>query len=82
MRNLKLKEEYKSTITQPFITAEELKLKLDSSEPLIVLDVGITERYEKQHIPGSACAVCNEDSKRDIMPRLPRNIEIVLVSDN
>jgi glyoxylase-like metal-dependent hydrolase (beta-lactamase superfamily II)/rhodanese-related sulfurtransferase len=82
MGNLKSKEEYETTVTQPFITAEELKSKLDSNEPLMVLDLGNMERYEKQHIPGSACAVCNEDSKRDIMPRLPRNIEIVLVSDN
>jgi hypothetical protein len=47
----------------------------------MVLDIGNMERYERQHIPGSACAVCNEESNRDIMPRLPRDIEIVLVSD-
>jgi glyoxylase-like metal-dependent hydrolase (beta-lactamase superfamily II)/rhodanese-related sulfurtransferase len=82
MGNLKSKEEYESTMAHSFITAEELKSKLDSNEPLMVFDIGTMERYQKQHIPGSACAVCNEDSKRDIMPRLPRDIEIVLVSDN
>ncbi|HET7391881.1 MAG TPA: rhodanese-like domain-containing protein, partial [Nitrososphaeraceae archaeon] len=82
MGNLKSKEEYKTTIAHSFITAEELKSKLDSNEPLMVFDIGNMERYQKQHIPGSACAVCNEDSKRDIMRRLPRDIEIVLVSDN
>jgi glyoxylase-like metal-dependent hydrolase (beta-lactamase superfamily II)/rhodanese-related sulfurtransferase len=81
MGNLKSKE-YRTTITQSFITAEELKSKLDSNEPLMVFDIGNMDRYEKQRIPGSAYAVCNEDSKRDIMPRLPRNVEIVLVSDN
>jgi rhodanese-related sulfurtransferase len=82
MRNLKSKEEYKPTIIQPFITAEQLKSRLVSNEPLMVLDIGNIERYEKQHIPGSACTVYNEESKRKIMPRLPKGIAIVLVSDN
>jgi glyoxylase-like metal-dependent hydrolase (beta-lactamase superfamily II)/rhodanese-related sulfurtransferase len=64
------------------ITAQELKSKLASNEPLMVFDIGNRERYEKQHIPGSACAVCNDDTKKSIMPRLPKNIELVIVSDD
>ena len=48
----------------------------------MIFDIGNMERYTRQHIPGSACAVCNEDSKKNIMPRLPKDIEIVLVADN
>lgn len=66
----------------PFITAQELKSKLASNEPLMVFDIGSRERYEEQHIPGSACAVCNDDTKKSIMPRLPKNIELVIVSDD
>lgn len=64
------------------ITAQELKSKLAGSEPLMVFDIGSRERYEEQHIPGSACAVCNDDTKKSIMPRLPKNIEVVIVSDD
>ena len=80
MSNQKLEEEYGTNV--PFIRAEQLKSKLDSNEPLMIFDIGNIERYSRQHIPGSACAVCNEDSKRNIMPRLPKDIEIVLVADN
>ena len=80
MSNQQVEEEYETNL--PFITAEELKLKLDSNELLMIFDIGNMERYTRQHIPGSACAVCNEDSKKNIMPRLPKNIEIVLVADN
>lgn len=65
-----------------YITAEELKSKLESKAPLMVLDIGSSKRYEKQHIPGSAYAVCNEDSKKTIMPKLPKDIELVVVSDD
>ncbi len=81
MSNQELEKEYDEA-NIPFITAERLKSKLDSNEPLMIFDIGDMERYNRQHIPGSACAVCNEDSKKNIMPRLPKNFELVLVADN
>ncbi|HEY7082515.1 MAG TPA: hypothetical protein VH500_22730, partial [Nitrososphaeraceae archaeon] len=69
MNNQQLEDEFETNI--PFIRSEELKSKLDSNEPLMIFDIGDRERYTRQHIPGSACAVCNEDSKKNIMPRLP-----------
>jgi rhodanese-related sulfurtransferase len=81
MSNQKLEKEYDEASIS-FITAEQLKSKLDSNEPLMIFDIGDMERYNRQHIPGSACAVCNEDSKKNIMPRLPKDIELVLVADN
>ena len=64
------------------ITADELKASLDAKDKPIVFDLGNMRRYEARHIPGSAYAVCNEDSQKNIMPRLPKDIEIVLVSDD
>ena len=40
------------------------------------------QRYEKKHIPGSSYAVCNEESKKKIMPKLPKDVEIILVAEN
>ena len=64
------------------ISAEELKIKLDSKQPLMVFDIGEKQRYEKEHIPRSLYAVCNEESKKNIMPKLPKDIEILLVAEN
>ncbi|MGE5634607.1 MAG: rhodanese-like domain-containing protein, partial [Deltaproteobacteria bacterium] len=63
------------------ISAEELKIKLDSKRPLMLFDIGEQQRYEKEHIPGSTYAVCNEESKKNIMAKLPKDIEIVLVAE-
>jgi glyoxylase-like metal-dependent hydrolase (beta-lactamase superfamily II) len=64
------------------ISAEELKSILESKQPLMVFDIGEKQRYEKEHIPGSSYAVCNEESKKNIMPKLPKDVEIVLVAEN
>ena len=64
------------------ITAHELKASLEAKDKPIVFDLGSMRRYEARHIPGSACAVCDENSKKNIMPRLPKDKEIVLVNDN
>ncbi len=65
-----------------YVTSDELKLKLDSQEPLMLFDIRDSKQFEQKHIPGSACAVCNEESKKNIMPRLPKDVEIVLVGEN
>jgi len=64
------------------ISAQDLKSKLDSQRPLMLFDIGQRERYEKKHIPGSSYAVCNEESKKRIMPKLPKDVEIILVAEN
>ena len=60
----------------------ELKTSLEAKDKPIIFDLGDMHRYEARHIPGSAYAVCNEDSKKNIMPRLPKDIKIVLVSED
>ena len=48
----------------------------------MLFDIRDSKRFEKRHIPGSACAVCNEESKKSIMPRLPKDLEIILVGED
>ncbi len=64
------------------ITADELKARLEAKDKPIVFDLGSMRRYEARHIPGSACVICDENSKKNIMPRLPKGKEIVLVNDD
>jgi glyoxylase-like metal-dependent hydrolase (beta-lactamase superfamily II)/rhodanese-related sulfurtransferase len=64
------------------ISAKDLKSKIDSKRPLMVFDIGQRQRYKKEHIPGSLYVVCNEESKKNILPRLPKDVEIVLVAEN
>ena len=64
------------------ITPEDLKSRLDRGQHLMVFDIGDKNRFDRQHIPGSAYAVCDAAAKKNIMPKLPKNIEIVLVSDD
>jgi rhodanese-related sulfurtransferase len=64
------------------IVSSELKSKLESDQHLMVFDIGDKNRFDRQHIPGSAYAVCDAAAKKNIMPKLPKNIEIVLVSDD
>ena len=65
-----------------YVTSDELKLKLDSDKPLMLFDIRDSKQFGQRHIPGSACAVCNEESKKNIMPRLPMDVEIVLVGED
>ncbi len=65
-----------------YVTSDELKLKLDNGLPLMLFDIRDSKQFEQKHIPGSACAVCNEESKKNIMPRLPKDMEIVLIGEN
>ena len=44
----------------------------------MLFDIGKKQRYEKEHIPRSLYAVCNEKTKKNIMTKLPNDIEIVL----
>ena len=64
------------------VTSDELKLKLDSKDPFMLFDIRDSKQFEQKHIPGSSYAVCNEESKKNIMSRLPKDVEIILVGEN
>ena len=81
INNQRLNQNYSENKSMS-ISAEELKSKLESKQPLMVFDIGEQSRYEKEHIPGSSYAVCNEQAKKNIMPKLPKDIEIVPVAES
>jgi len=64
------------------IYAQELKDRLDNNENTIIFDIRSKNEYELGHIPKSAFAVCNSETQKKIMPKLPRNSKIVLVSND
>jgi rhodanese-related sulfurtransferase len=65
------------------ISAEKLKIKLQNEkEPMMVFDIGDKERYEREHIPGSKFAVCDEKTINNLLPTLPKDIDIVLVGED
>ena len=66
------------------ITSEQLKEKLQdkSGKPIMIFDIGNKERYEKEHIPGSKFVVCDQQTINSLLPKLPKNIDIVLVAED
>jgi hypothetical protein len=42
------------------IVSSELKSKFESGQHLMVFDIGDKKRFDRQHIPGSEYAVCQE----------------------
>jgi glyoxylase-like metal-dependent hydrolase (beta-lactamase superfamily II)/rhodanese-related sulfurtransferase len=64
------------------INAQELKNRLDNNENTIIFDIRQKDKYESGHIPKSVFAECNSQTQQQIMPRLPKDSKIVLVSDD
>ena len=64
------------------IYAQELKNRLDNNENIIVFDIRSKNEYESGHIPKSAFTVCNSETQKQIMPKLPKDSTIVLVGDD
>jgi rhodanese-related sulfurtransferase len=65
------------------ITSEELQEKLHdkSGKPIMIFDIGNKQRYQDEHIAGSKFAVCNQQTINNLLPKLPKDIEIVLVAE-
>jgi glyoxylase-like metal-dependent hydrolase (beta-lactamase superfamily II) len=49
--------------------------------PLLLFDLRDKQSFEKSHIKGSVHAICNTQAKEKIMPKIPKNIIIVLISE-
>lgn len=65
------------------ISGDELKIKLQNEkEPTMVFDIGDKDRYEREHIPGSKFVVCDEKTISNLLPKLPKDINIVLVGED
>ena len=86
-RNILTQQEYQDNREFQFcfeITSEELKEKLKdkSGKPIMIFDIGNKERYEKEHIPGSKFVVCDQQTINSLLPKLPKNLDIVLVAED
>ncbi len=66
---------------QNSITVNTLKQKIDNEKDLVIFDVRSKKSFEKSHIPNAVYAVCDANSQQNIMPKLPKNLEYVLVGD-
>ena len=66
------------------ITSEELKEKLQykSGKSIMMFDIGNKERYQKEHIPGAKFVVCDQQTINSLLPKLPKNVDIVLVAED
>ena len=49
---------------------------------MMVFDIGDKDRYEREHILGSKFAVCDEKTINNLLPKLPKDIDIVLVGED
>ncbi len=67
--------------TQLGISSEQLKQDLIQQKPLLLFDLRTKESFEKSHVSGSVHAVCDINAKEKIMPKIPKNAKIVLISE-
>jgi len=63
------------------ISSEDLERYLAQKKPLLLFDLRPKEIFEKSHIDGSVHAICDAHAKEKIMPKIPTNIKIILISD-
>ncbi len=63
------------------ISAKQLNEELSQQKPLLVFDLRPKDQFEKDHIKGSVHAVCDTQAKEKIMPKIPKNAKIVLISE-
>ncbi len=64
------------------LTSDELQNDLKGEKPLLVFDLRLKQHYVERHIEGSVHAVCDSRAKETIMPRIPKNVKIVLIDEN
>ncbi|WP_458862788.1 rhodanese-like domain-containing protein [Acidaminobacterium chupaoyuni] len=74
----KKKEESKSTAEYHKITAKEAKARMDSGDPVIVVDVRRADEYEAGHIPG-AILIPNEEIGTEKPAKLPDTDAEILI---
>ncbi len=66
------------------ITSEDLQEKLHdkSVKPIMIFDIGNKQRYQDEHIPGSKFVVCDQQTINNLLPKLPKDVDIVLVAED
>ncbi|MDH5568689.1 MAG: rhodanese-like domain-containing protein [Nitrosopumilus sp.] len=64
------------------VTAEELQELLRKNDPLLIFDLRLQDVYKNGHIKGAVHAVCDAKAKETIMPKIPKDVRIVLVDED
>lgn len=64
------------------VTSDELYFSLQKKEPLLLFDLRLLETYRTGHIEGSVHAVCDTKSKETLMPKIPKNVKIILIDED
>lgn len=63
------------------ISFEQLEQDLNQQKPFLLFDLRTKENFEQSHASGSVHAVCDINAKENIMPKIPKNAKIVLISE-
>lgn len=64
------------------ITSNELYDLLQKKESLLLFDLRLQEIYKEGHIDGSVHAVCDTRTKDTLMPKIPKNVKLVLIDED
>ncbi len=64
------------------ITSDELNDSLQKNEPMLLFDLRLQDIYKEGHINGSVHAVCDTRTKDTLMPKIPKNVKLVLIDDD
>jgi len=63
------------------LSAEQLDEELSQQNPLLLFDLRSKDQFENSHVRGSVHAVCDIQAKQTIMPKIPQNVKIILISE-
>lgn len=64
------------------ITPEDLNNSLEKNEPMLLFDLRLQDVYKEGHIDGSVHAVCDTRTKDTLMPKIPKNVKLVLIDED
>ena len=69
------------TIENIGISPDKLSQDLAQKKPLLLFDLRMKEDFEQFHVEGSVHAVCDAQAKEKMLPKIPKNTKIVLISE-
>ena len=63
------------------LSVDKLNRELTQQNPLLLFDLRPKDQFENAHVKGSVHVVCDVQAKQTIMPKIPQNVKIVLISE-
>ena len=63
------------------LSADQFNKELSQQNPLLLFDLRSKDQFENSHVKGSVHAVCDIQAKQTIMPKIPQNVKIILISE-